>query len=67
MRSMLLHVPKGFSSENWKHNYINIMPMGLFSIANFATRRGHSVRVMNSAVYNNMEAALATFGKAIHG
>jgi hypothetical protein len=58
MKAMLLHVPKGFSSDDWRRNYINIMPMGLFSIAHFANRRGHDVKVMNAAVHQNRETAL---------
>jgi hypothetical protein len=58
MKAMLLHVPKGFSSDDWRYNYINIMPMGLFSIAHFANGRGHGVKVMNAAVHRNREIAL---------
>jgi hypothetical protein len=57
MNALLLHVPKGFSSDDWRHNYINIMPMGVFSIAHFARARGHDVKVMNAAVYRDRDAA----------
>ncbi len=58
MRSIIVHIPKGFSADDWSHNYINVMPMGVFSIANYAVFAGHSCRVMNAAVYECREHAL---------
>jgi hypothetical protein len=58
MKAYLIHVPKGFCSADWSHNYINVMPMGLFCIANHANQNGHSVQVMNAAVHGSMDQAL---------
>jgi hypothetical protein len=58
MNGLIVHVPKGFASESWAHNYINIMPMGVFSVASHACAAGHDVMVMNAAVYRNREDAL---------
>jgi hypothetical protein len=67
MNAMLLHVPKGFSSDDWRRNYINIMPMGLLSIAHFANARGHDVKIMNAAVHGNREVALKLVVERIEG
>jgi len=59
MNALLVHLPRGFSSTDWRNNYINIMPMGLFSIANHANARGHRVRVTNLSRHGSRDRALA--------
>jgi hypothetical protein len=58
MNALILHIPRGFSHAAWKHNHICTMPMGVFSIANFARSHGHNVMVMNASGYRNRENAL---------
>ncbi|MBW2264049.1 MAG: cobalamin-dependent protein, partial [Deltaproteobacteria bacterium] len=58
MRALIVHVPMGFSRDDWSHNYINIMPMGVLSVANHANRNGHHVKVMNTAVLGSRDEAL---------
>ncbi len=58
MNALLLHVPKGFADTDWRHNYVSIMPMGLFAVANYANHRGHQAKVMNCARHGSTDAAL---------
>lgn len=58
MNALILHIPRGFSQQSWKHNHICTMPMGLFSIANLARSHGHNVMVMNASGYRNRKNAL---------
>ena len=58
MRAMIIGVPKGFHHEQWDRNYINILPAGVFALANHANLHGHRVRVMNAAVHGSHEAAM---------
>ncbi len=57
MKATIVHVPKGFSAEDWSHNFINFMPMGTYSVANYANARGHEVTILNTSVYGSTEAA----------
>ena len=59
MRAMIIGVPKGFHDPQWDRNYINILPAGVFALANHANRHGHQVTVMNAAVHGSLEAAMA--------
>ncbi len=58
MNALLVHIPKGFASLDWRNNYINIMPMGLFPIANYANALGHRVNVTNLSRYASRDRAL---------
>lgn len=58
MWAAILNVPKGFHSESWNHSFINIMPAGVFSIANYSRSRGHFVRVVNGAAFGDTQSAL---------
>ena len=60
MNAIILHIPKGFWSDDWRHNFVNVQPMGVFAIANYCNARGHSVRVSNTAGFGSRESAIAT-------
>ncbi len=67
MRATIVHVPKGFTAADWKHNYINFMPMGTYSVANYANARGHQVTILNTAIFGNTNAALDCVFSSIRG
>ncbi len=60
MRALLYGVPKGFWSEDWRHNFVNALPMGLFAIANYCNAHGHEVRIGNGAACQGREDAQAS-------
>jgi hypothetical protein len=60
VRALIVGIPKGFDAPDWRWNYINIMPMGAFAVANHANRAGHRVRVMNAAALGSRARALDT-------
>ncbi len=58
MNALIQAIPKGFWSADWRHNFINALPMGVLAIANHCNRRGHRVRVANAAVHGDRQTAL---------
>jgi hypothetical protein len=58
MKAFIQGIPKGFWSDDWRHNFVNALPMGVFAIANYCKRQGHDVRVSNASVYGDRQTAL---------
>ncbi len=58
MNSLILNIPLGFWQDDWRHNFINVLPMGVFAIANFCNRRGHKVHVSNAAAFQSKNTAI---------
>lgn len=65
MRGSIIHVHKGLSADDWSHNYINIMPAGTYSVANYAIECGHDVNVLNASVFKDREDAFENIFAAI--
>ena len=60
MNGLILHIPKGFWSDDQRHSFINALPMGVFAIANYCNQRGHRVLVTNAAAFPKRDLALKT-------
>lgn len=65
MNATIVHIPKGFFSDDWSQNYINFLPQGTYSVANYAIDNGHRVEVINAAVFGNKDSALKRIFAAI--
>lgn len=58
MNALILNIPKGFWIDDWKHNFINVLPMGVFAIANYCNQKGHRVFVANAGVFQNRNTSI---------
>ncbi len=65
MNALIQAIPKGFWSADWRHNFVNALPMGVFAIANYCNARGHRVLVANAAVHGNRQAAVEVMLRTI--